>query len=381
MSNSPISPGGAPTPRESDAPPMSIASRADQFTKGANIGVDVGGIERELASLWRQASSSGDRAVTRACSWNLLVHVGEDEDVEGVRALVDKVVFPVPSRAIVLVPRPTGQGRDIEAYVSANCQVAPGGGKLLCSEEITIMSRGGGERFVPALVRALLVPDVPTALLWLGKLPKGPQDIAYLPSVDRLILDSARAADFAAFAGVKDIALADLAWLRMGFLRSMLAAMFDPPTGSEPLERATEIVVRGAKNDPTSAGLFAGWLSSRLGWSTGPLGDSGAKGTSRSGKPVTITLARDAERETPSGIVDVVIRSVSATGAAEEYGLSDAGDGSLVVRSHGQSARSKVAADLAPEKLVIAALGARGRDPLYRAALAVRLGQRNGAAL
>jgi glucose-6-phosphate dehydrogenase assembly protein OpcA len=379
------------------------ALRAEQFTKGDDIGVDVTQIERELASLWRsvgQASSgeasSGragspalDKAVTRACSWNLLVHVAAESELDDARALVDKVVFPVPSRAIVLVPR-AGDGaagqKDIEAFVSANCQVAPGGGKLLCSEEITIMSRAGGERHVPSLVRALLVPDVPAALYWVGPPPADPRSIPYLPSVDRIVFDSARAPwESRGAGGAADVAsakqmskdyaslpqrLADLAWLRMGYLRSMLASMFDPPTGAGPLERATEIVVRGARTGGSAARLFACWVASRLGWSLSRLDGGGGEGTARNGRRVSIKLEH-AERDTPTGIVEVVIRTTDASGAAVEYGLSDTCDGSLAVRAPGQVSRSKIAADLTLDRLVIAALGARGRDPLYRAALAL----------
>ena len=365
-----------------DEAPLSIASRADQFTKGANIGVDVTGIERELASLWRQASSNRERAVTRACSWNLIVHVADDAELEGARALVDKVVFAVPSRSIVLVPRPNDPGKPIEAFVSANCQVAPGGGKLLCSEEITVMSRGGGDKLVPSLVRALLVPDVPTALLWVGAPPE-PESVAFLPSIDRLIFDSARCVDadqagggaLRSYIGLKEVALADIEWLRMGFLRSMLAAMFDPPTGTGPLDRATEIVVRGAKNGRSAARLFGSWAASRIGWTLGALDEGSAKGKGQSGAPVALTLVRDAERDTPSGLVEVVVRTTDDAGKPVEYALGDVGDGTLSVRAPGQVMRSKIAADLAMERLVIAALGARGRDPLYRAALVLAAGK------
>ena len=63
---------------------------------------------------------------------------------------------------------------EIEAWISALCAVAPGGGKLLCSEKVTVKSHMGGRRHVPALVRALRVPDVPTALLWTGAPPGSP---------------------------------------------------------------------------------------------------------------------------------------------------------------------------------------------------------------
>lgn len=369
------------TPEDDDAPPRSLP--ADRFTRGADIGVDVTSIERELASLWRQASSN-DRAVTRACSWNLLIHVAEGEDVEAARALVDKVVLPVPSRAIVLVPRPKDPGKEVEAYVSANCQVAPGGkGKLLCSEEITILTRGPGDRFVPSLVRALLVPDVPTALYWIGPPPADPRAIPYFECVDRLLFDSASwsgpsAAMEKAYAALRTesgapVSLVDLAWLRAGFLRSMLASMFDPPTGAAPLDRVQELAVAGATNGNSTARIFAAWFASRLGWTTGRIPDRGTTATTKDGRGVAIRI--DAEgRATPSGLAAITVRTTDDAGAPMEFSIQDVGDGTLNVHVHGQTDRAKIAADLALERLVIAALGARGKDPVYRAALCLAAG-------
>lgn len=363
-------------------PPPSLP--ADRFTRGADIGVDVTMIERELASLWRQASSN-ERAVTRACSWNLLIHVADGEDVDAARALVDKVVLPVPSRAIVLIPRPNESGKEVEAYVSANCQVAPGGkGKLLCSEEITILTRGAGDRFVPSLVRALLVPDVPTALLWIGPPPADPKAIPYFECVDRLIFDSARwmgpsAAMEQAYAAIRarpagaPISLVDLAWLRAGFLRSMLATMFDPPTGAAPLDRITELDISGATNGNSTARIFAAWFASRLGWTTGRIPDRGTKAKTKAGGEVSIVIDGDA-RATPSGLASVRVRTTDDAGAPIEFSIHDVGDGTLNVHVHGQTDRPKIAADLALERLVIAALGARGKDPVYRVALALAAG-------
>lgn len=362
---------------DADAPPPSLP--ADHFTRGADIGVDVTSIERELVSLWRQASSD-DRAVTRACSWNLLVHVAEGEDVEASRALVDKVVLPVPSRAIVMVPRPRDQGKEVEAYVSANCQLAPGGkGKLLCSEEITILTRGEGERFLPSLVRALLVPDVPTALYWIGPPPADPRSIPYFECVDRLIFDSASLAGPTAaiehvYAELRpSLALVDLAWLRAGFLRSMLATMFDPPTGAAPLERVSELSVVSATNGNTTARIFAAWFANRLGWTTGRIPDRGSKARMPSGRDASIVIGSEA-RVTPTGLASVTVRTTDAAGAPIEFSITDVGDGTLQLQAPGQSGRSKIAADLALERLVIASLGARGRDPVYRAALALAAG-------
>ncbi|MCC7070281.1 MAG: hypothetical protein IT383_03095, partial [Deltaproteobacteria bacterium] len=73
-----------------------------------DVGVDVGGIERELAALWRDASkrSRNHAQVTRACSWNLVVHCADDATHAMARPLVDQAVRHVPTRTLMLKPRP-----------------------------------------------------------------------------------------------------------------------------------------------------------------------------------------------------------------------------------------------------------------------------------
>jgi glucose-6-phosphate dehydrogenase assembly protein OpcA len=364
-----VSPPGGPT---SVRP-----GRFEEFTSGKDIGVDVSSIERELGSLWRQASgASAELAVTRACSWNLLVHVSDQVDIEIVRALIDKVVAAVPSRAIVLVPSAVAGGKEIEAFVSANCQIAPGGGKLLCSEEITIQSYAGGDKHVPALVRALLVPDLPTALFWAGIPPKDPRQIAYFPSVDRLVFDSSRGdsnADFTAFATLpRDKVLVDIAWLRTGFLRSMLASLFDPPTGAEPLGRVGRLRITATPSGLTGARLYAGWLATRLGWKLPPLAsltreNPALSGTAADGQPLVIELGFAEDRPRESGIAEILLETRGP--APAQYSLADLGDGTLLSHASGLNSHSQVAADLALERLVVAALGTRGRDSLFRSAL------------
>lgn len=356
----------------------------EAFTSGKNIGVDVSSIERELASLWRQASTRGgggqDLAVTRACMWNLLVHVSDTVDQEVVTKLIDDVVIAVPSRAIVLVPSATTNGKEIEAFVSANCQVAPGGGKLLCSEEITIQSYAGGDKHVPALVRALLVPDVPTALFWGGVPPKDPRLVAYFPSVDRLVFDSSRGpddADYAAYATLsREKVLVDLAWLRTGFLRSMLASLFDPPTGAEPLGRVGKLRIVAAGSGLGGARLYAAWLATRLGWKLPPLSrltlaSPSLEGVSADGQPLQVEIAlldaKSDPRPRDSGIAEIVLETRGPD--RERYSLADNGEGMLLSCAFGHASHKQIAADLALERLVVAALGTRGRDSLYRAAI------------
>src|SRR6185295_18631806 len=143
-------------------------------------------------------------------------------------------------------PPPPG-GRELEAWISANCHLAPGGGKLLCSEEITLSAHGGGAAHLPALVSALQVPDVPAALVWIGARPsEAIREKRLLEGADRVVIDTGAIGGSAELVGVASLArfageieVADLGWLRLGPFRLLLASLFDPPVGAEPLRRVS----------------------------------------------------------------------------------------------------------------------------------------------
>src|SRR5260370_41685942 len=80
---------------------------------------------------------------------------------------------------------------ELASWISANWHPV-GGGKQVCSEEISIVAGGDRVRRVPPLVNALLIPDMPVAVWWLGDLPNEHEAYvdALLEPADRLIVDS-----------------------------------------------------------------------------------------------------------------------------------------------------------------------------------------------
>lgn len=350
-----------------------------------DVGVDVGGIERELAALWRNASrSTKDHGqVTRACSWNLVVHCQDDATYGAARPVVDEAVRQVPARTLILKPRPNAaprEGRDVEAWVTAACQVAPGGGRMLCTEEITIESRGErGVAHLPGLLRALTVPDVPTALYWAGVPPTDSSALRILlAGVDRLIFDSQALAGggdgglarLAHLSGLLDgLPLADLAWLRTASMRAVLASLFDEPVGPEPLHRLKRVLVRASTGGVSNAKLMLGWLASRLAWGSFerlergqhswrvPLAGGGAV-------RVDIETARIVSSRA-CALRDLTLETVQG----ERFAVEDAGTPSVSLTLPGMSARTVPAHQPSPAQALIAALGAKGRDRLYAVAL------------
>lgn len=348
-----------------------------------SVGVNVAGIEKELAALWREASR--DRQVTRACSWNLVVHTSDEEAFDAMKPVLDEAVRHVPSRVLVLKPRPfasSGRTVEIEAWVSANCQVAPGGGKLLCTEEITVEARGAdGQAHLPGLMRALNVPDVPTALWWAGPPPTDTSATRLLlAGVDRLIFDSDRfrAPDasegglrrLAHVGGVLDgLVLADLAWLRTASVRSVLASIFDA-VGVAPLSSIARVRVGCAATAVPTAKLLLGWLASRLAWGAPERTERGALSWSvavRDGQRVQLDVAVEAmgADARTSGIASLALE----TRSHQRFALRTAGAAAWDVDCAGLSPRTTAATEPTSAQLLVAALGSRGRDRLYPVAL------------
>src|SRR5204863_5758427 len=97
----------------------------------------------------------------------------------------------------------------------------------------------GGDRVarVPPLVSALLIPDMPVAVWWVGDLPHENAEYvdALLEPADRLIVDSCQFNDPADLEIVARVAAktltapADLNWIRLEEWRVAMASMFDPP--------------------------------------------------------------------------------------------------------------------------------------------------------
>lgn len=339
-----------------------MASAIEHFTHGGPVRVDVGAIENDLASLWRMASAT-NTAVTRACSWNLVVHAMGDAELARARSLAESLVSAVPSRTLVLNHRPSEAGTELEAFVTANCRMMPGGGKLVCAEEITVEARGAGGEHLPSLVRALLVPDIPTAVLWADLPPASAVVAQLIAGVERIVLDTSRAETLAPVERLGAPATArvvDLNWLRLASLRLAVAAAFDAPEDPSMLFRLSRVTVGAPQEALSAAKLLLGWLGTQLAW--GP--------PRRVGGPLHRWLSSSREADVSIAIeVEDGTRlnwlAFEANDERVELGLSD---GEARIESK-MGLRATPFALRSDGELVVAALGSRGNDELYRGAL------------
>src|SRR5258705_3539375 len=136
---------------------------------GEDVRVNLKTIEMRLADIWREEQEDEEQAVTRAALWNVVAHTWTSDDHARATEVLSRASASVPQRTIVIRADPKGKS-EISSWISANCHVI-GGGRQVCSEEVNIVASGDRVHHVPPLVHALLLPDMPVAVWWLGDLP------------------------------------------------------------------------------------------------------------------------------------------------------------------------------------------------------------------
>ncbi|HVR40075.1 MAG TPA: glucose-6-phosphate dehydrogenase assembly protein OpcA [Thermoanaerobaculia bacterium] len=291
------------------------------------VRVDVASIEKQLSDLWRTEKQDGDNAVTRAALWNVVAHTWDPRSQSHASETLSRASASVPQRTIVVRSMPEAEN-EIASWISANCHLI-GGGKQMCSEEIAITAGGSRIHHVPPLVNALLIPDMPVAVWWVGDLPNEHEEYveSLLEPADRIIVDSSqfdRPADLALLRRIGSRTTtvpADLTWVRLEEWRAATASIFDPPRMRARLRTIRKVrVVSGGElrafGDSVEALLFAAWLSAQLEHrvddsgkvesSTGTIdyelvgGGATARGVAsveiRFDDDTTATIARDRER-------------------------------------------------------------------------------------
>ncbi|HVU50779.1 MAG TPA: glucose-6-phosphate dehydrogenase assembly protein OpcA [Polyangia bacterium] len=365
------------------APPGSPASLAERFSRGEPVAVEVDKIERAFADLWKAASASGEGTVSRAALWNVVVPT-RAQDLERTRKVVDELAPLMPARVLVLVEEPETaerSGDDVRATIESNLVARSSGARVVYSEEITLRGRRGDAHF-GSLVRALLLPGLPTATLWTDPtMPEALLRRQLLAATDRLVLDTGactrprqlielqRCAELASAMPVTD-----LGWLRLKSFRLLFAGMFDAPVGGAPLHAARAVTIHHRAGCESSAFLLAAWLASTLGWlfAAAEAAEPGVlrfrfDRPDKAGASVTVTLRAAPGECGTSGIVGLEL---------------DAGDEQLFGVRRTEQNHAALSSPIAPPRVIkldsrrdaelcLAALGPAGRDPLFGRCLAL----------
>jgi glucose-6-phosphate dehydrogenase assembly protein OpcA len=256
----------------------------EQVSSDKARGIDLAGLEKRLAAMWREAAGAddaGQSGVTRVCVSNLIVQVPADSDRDALRELLDSVAEQTPSRVILLCARREAEDK-LEAFVSSRCRVALKGRRQVCGEQVTIEAGGARVETAASAVEPLLVPDIP-AFLWWKDIPQADDKLfrRLVEMVDRVVIDSAAFdhphADLRHVARLVEtrsdvLRISDLNWGRLTAWRNLIAGFWDVPDYRAHLDAADSVVVEYApaaesgEEVAAQALLVAGWLASRLGW-------------------------------------------------------------------------------------------------------------------
>lgn len=247
--------------------------------------VDIATIERELTQLWKHASedtTTGGTPVVRACSLNFVIVVDGSERTSGLEEIISQVTVDHPGRIMVVTADRTSIPSGIGAWVSARCSLPVPGGKQVCCEEINLSASGADVDKIPSIVNSLLVPDVPTVVLWKAALDAGSTILQMLPRVaDRLLIDSSEelrpAASLVSWGPFVEeystlTTFGDLAWTHLTRWRSLLAQTFQPAETRQHLTGIDTLTIEYSSTKiPRHSGLSqsflaVAWLAHALRW-------------------------------------------------------------------------------------------------------------------
>ena len=273
-------------------------------------------LERELRGLWTTPLLPGEAPKSRVCTMNLVV-AGSREIANRYTAVVDEVTAGVPSRAIVISLEAEEDTKPLEGEATAVC--TPGEGGAVCSERVRLDASGSVCARVASAVEALVVPEIPTTLVWLGRVH---MDDAVFTSLaeqaQRVVLDT----EYTSLASLLQLArwsreeagrpaLADMAWTRLSTWQELCARLFDEPRTRDHVAAITRVTLHQASESGARLGsegaLLLGWLATRLGWRAVRMG-GGLKMKREDGRDVQLVLGAV---DRPSVVAPLALKSVT----------------------------------------------------------------------
>ncbi len=265
--------------------------------------VDIDRIEAELTKLRYFTAGDPEGAegfAIRTSLVNVVVYAEDDDIAAQASRVIEDLAAHHPSRALVVIARPSEDESRIDASLAAHCHLAPGVDQQVCCEEITLHVSGRAAFHLHSIIVPLLIPDLPVVVWWAGPLPDKSHLIEELCEVaNHLIVDSSRFADqlgdlarIREFASLHDCAIGDLNYERLRPWRDLV----EQHTGTAGLGdwlssvKSAEIrYTEQTKQPPAQAILFLAWLAEHCAWD---LGSVSARGSDR------LTLKQN-EREIP----------------------------------------------------------------------------------
>lgn len=239
-------------------------------------------LEKELRDLWKLPEDPTGTPMSRVCTMNIEVVAPSRELLERYTPVVDEVTASIPARVILASVEPDAPGDEITGSATAVCSLE--GGKKICSERVTLAAKGNAAVRSASAIESFLVPEIPTALVWLGRVHvEDPVFLDLANDAHRIILDSmytslASLIHVTSWARKQTNApeISDMAWTRLAPWQEMIARFFDPPDTLPLAKKITKISLKQASETGARLGaepaLLLGWLATRLGWKTSRIG-------------------------------------------------------------------------------------------------------------
>jgi glucose-6-phosphate dehydrogenase assembly protein OpcA len=239
-------------------------------TYSLGLPVEVSKIDQELKKLWQESQGTA----TRASLVNLAIYSEEAGALSKNTQVMANITENHACRAIVIEADCSAKEDRVEAWISAHCHVSGIGSKQVCSEQISLLLKGGCADLLPSIVFSHLDSDLPFYLWWQQEF-REPMDPQLWTWVDRVMYDSQGWEDFreqmrllesAEQEANQRIVLCDLNWTRLDNVRFALAQFFDHPASHHHFAKINSLRIDFAPAFRSTAVLFAGWLAAQLDW-------------------------------------------------------------------------------------------------------------------
>ncbi len=237
----------------------------------ANLGMEtpLAGIPETLRRLW-----ADNKALTKASLINFVVYSETGNDLAANTALIHAVTHHHACRALLFSAQPSDEPVTARAWVTAHCQVS-GGGKSICSEQITFVLQGTLRDALRNAVFAHLESDLPLVFYWQGDLSER-WELHLFRHIDRLVVDSTTWKDPRATLrrlreawrdSASHFVVLDVAWMRIFPFRQALSGAFDVEIACQRLSHLNRVEITHAPGHRVSAALLASWIAYKAGWS------------------------------------------------------------------------------------------------------------------
>jgi glucose-6-phosphate dehydrogenase assembly protein OpcA len=331
------------------------------------IPVPMGGIEKELGTLWKE---SGEEK-TRASLINLAIYNEQPGSLESNSAIVGGLAGEHPMRAILVEADPHADGSSAEAWINMHCYPRGPKGGAVCSEQVSFRLAGEAARSLQSVVFSHLDSDLPLVLWWQAGF-RPPVKGKLWRWVDRLLFDSrhwqdpaGQFANVTAIAGLSEarMVLCDLNWARSLPVRRAIAGLFDTPGALGEIPSLVRFDITHAPGFRTTALLLGGWLADRLGWTLA----SAERGEflNSSGQRAALTL-----RETEGNSIGrLSVASADTSFEVVHEPGSDCYATSIIGANLHAPVRMVRAAREETREILLAELARGGSHPLYPSAI------------